>query len=71
MIQLLIQKGGFDMKIIYITIAATIINLILFVAIAIVVYKAIQGIKGFINRNKELDKKVDTILNKLENKNNN
>jgi predicted PurR-regulated permease PerM len=59
------------MKIIYITIAATIINLIIFIAIAIVVYKAIQGIKGFINRNKELDKKVDTILNKLENKNNN
>jgi predicted PurR-regulated permease PerM len=58
-------------EIICITIVATIINLILFVAITIVMYKAIQGIKGFINRNKELDKKVDTILNKLENKNNN
>lgn len=57
------------MKIIYITIAASIVNLILFVAITIVVYKAIQGIKGFINRNKELEKKVDTILNKIENEN--
>jgi hypothetical protein len=28
-----------------------------------------QGIKGFISRNKELEKKVDTMLNKIENKN--
>jgi hypothetical protein len=57
------------MKIIYITIAASIVNVILFAAITIVIYKAIQGIKGFINRNKELENKVDTILNKIENKN--
>jgi predicted tellurium resistance membrane protein TerC len=59
------------MKIIFITIVATIINIILFVAITIAIYKAIQGIKFLINRNKELDKKVDTILSKLENKNDN
>jgi predicted PurR-regulated permease PerM len=59
------------MKIIFITVVATTINLILFVAITIVIYKAIQNIKGLINRNKELDKKLDAILNKLENKKDN
>jgi hypothetical protein len=57
------------MKIIFITIAATAINIILFVALAIVIYKAIQVIKGSINRNNEIDRKIDTILSKLENKN--
>jgi hypothetical protein len=59
------------MKIIFITVVATTINLILFVATTIVIYKAIQGIKGFINRNNELDKKLDAILSKLENKKDN
>jgi hypothetical protein len=55
----------------YLTIIATTINISLLIAIMIVFYKSIQGIKSFINRNKELDKKVDTILNKLDNKSEN
>ncbi|MGY0371957.1 hypothetical protein [Clostridium sp. JNZ J1-5] len=59
------------MKISYSIIIVTIVNLILYVAIIIGVYKAVHGVKNFINRNKELNKKVDTILNKLDNKNDN
>lgn len=50
-------------------ILATIINFAILIAIIILLYKAIKGIKSFINRNKELDRKVDIILSKLENKN--
>ncbi len=50
------------------TIIATIINFALLFAIIIIVFKAIKGIKNFINRNKELDKKVDIILSKLDEK---
>lgn len=54
------------MEINIITIIATMINFALLVAIIIVLFKAIKGIKNFINRNKELDKKVDIILSKLD-----
>lgn len=50
-------------------ILATIINFAILIAIIILVYKAIKGINNFINRNKELDRKVDIILSKLEDKN--
>lgn len=49
---------------------ATTINIALLIAIIIVLSKTIKGIKNFINRNKELDKKVDTILSKLDEKDN-
>ena len=52
----------------YLTIIATTVNLILLVIIIIGLYKAIHGVKNFVIRNKEIDKKLDDILNKLENK---
>jgi F0F1-type ATP synthase membrane subunit b/b' len=53
------------------SIIITVINFILLFAIIIVIYKAIQGFKNFVNRNKEMDKKIDVILNKSENKEDN
>ncbi|WP_300381939.1 carboxymuconolactone decarboxylase [Clostridium sp.] len=53
------------------TIIATIINFTLLFVIIIVLYKGIKSIKNFINRNKELDKKVDIISRKLDEKDNN
>ncbi|MGV8984392.1 hypothetical protein [Clostridium sp.] len=53
------------------SIIITVINFILLFAIIIVIYKAIQGFKNFVNRNKEMDKKIDVILNKLKNKEDN
>ena len=58
------------MEINILTIIATLINFALLFAIIIVLFKAIKGIKSFINRNKELDKKVDIILSKLDEKDN-
>ena len=51
------------------TILATLINFAILIAIIILLCKAIKGVKNFINRNKELDRKVDIILSKLEHKN--
>jgi hypothetical protein len=47
---------GEPMKIIFITIGATAIGIILFLALIIVIYKAIQVIKGFVSSNNEIDK---------------
>jgi cell division protein FtsW (lipid II flippase) len=47
---------GEPMKIIFITIGVTAISIILFLALVIAIYKAIKVIKGFVNRNNELDK---------------
>ncbi|WP_242825255.1 carboxymuconolactone decarboxylase [Clostridium botulinum] len=47
------------------------INLVLLFLIITVIFKEIQGLKYFINRNKEMDKKLDIIISKLENKQNN
>lgn len=52
------------------SIIATIINIALLIAIIILLYKVIKGIKNFINKNKELDKKVDIILRKLDREDN-
>ncbi|GAA0084968.1 hypothetical protein UT300007_14070 [Clostridium sp. CTA-7] len=49
-------------------IIATIINLTLLIAIIILLYKAIKGIKSFINKNKELNKKIDIILSEMDKK---
>jgi len=53
------------------TIVFTIINFAILIAIIIGIYKAIQGFKNYVNRNKEMEKKIDIILNKLENKKDN
>jgi len=53
------------------TIVFTIINFALLIAIIIGIYKSIQGLKNYVNRNKEMEKKIDLILNKLENKKDN
>lgn len=58
------------MEINILTITATLINFALIVAILMVIFKAIIGIKNYINKSKELDKKVDIILNKLDEKDN-
>ncbi|GLC30160.1 hypothetical protein [Clostridium omnivorum] len=58
------------MEINILTVIATLINFALIVAIILVIYKAIIGIKNYINKSKELDKKVDIILNKLNGKDN-
>lgn len=50
------------------TIIFTVNNFILLFVIIVVIYKGIQGIKSFINRNKAMEKKIDLILNKLENR---
>jgi len=53
------------------TIVFTIINFAILIAIIIGIYKSIQGLKNYVNRNKEMEKKIDIILNKLENKKDN
>lgn len=52
----------------YISIIITIINFALLISIIFGIYRAIKGFKNFIIRNKEMDKKIDIILNKLEDK---
>ena len=53
------------------TIFFTIINYALLIAIIIGIYKAMKKFKNYVNRNKEMEKKIDIILNKLENKKDN
>ncbi|WP_455793383.1 hypothetical protein [Clostridium butyricum] len=50
------------------TIAVTIMNIVLYLVILIVICKGIKKIENFINRNKEMDKKIDIIMNTLKNK---
>lgn len=59
------------MQIDYVTIICTVINFVLLFLIIVIIYKSIRGFKNFIDRNKKMDKKIDTILNKLENKEDN
>jgi hypothetical protein len=54
------------MEINYIQIIATVINFAILFAIIIAIYKSIKCFKNFINKNKEMDKKIDIILNELE-----
>lgn len=53
------------------TIIATILNIALLIAAIILIYKFIRIIRNFIIKHNELDKKIDAMLNKLDNKNNN
>lgn len=50
----------------YLNIIVAVINFAILFAIIIMIYKAIRGFKKFNNRNKEMDKKIDIILKKLE-----
>ena len=50
------------------TILFTILNFALLVVVIIIICKAFQRFKDFIVRSKEVDKKIDTILGKLEGK---
>ncbi|EKX81095.1 carboxymuconolactone decarboxylase [Clostridium botulinum] len=59
------------MEINYGSIIALVVNLVLIFLIIKTIFKAIQSLKHFINRNKEMDKKLDIIISKLENKQNN
>lgn len=56
-----------DNKIIIISI----INVILIFLILIAIYKVVKWCKNFVNRNKEIDEKLDTILKKLNNEESN
>ncbi|AUM97434.1 carboxymuconolactone decarboxylase [Clostridium sporogenes] len=59
------------MEINYLSIIASIINLVLLFLIITVIFKGIKSLKHFIKRNKEIDKKLDTIIKRLENKEDN
>ncbi|MFR1710147.1 MAG: hypothetical protein ACLSV2_14790 [Clostridium sp.] len=45
----------------------SIVNIIVYLVIIVALYKGIQEWKSLIRRNKEMDKKLDDILKKLEN----
>ena len=62
-----IYMGGIMLS----TIVFTIVNIAILVAIIIGIYKSIQRFKIYVNRNKKMDEKLDIILNKLENKEDN
>jgi hypothetical protein len=50
------------------TIDSTVINFAILIAIIIGIYKAIQEFKNYVNRNKEMERGINIIPNKLENK---
>jgi len=54
------------MEINYMTMFFTWLNIAIFIAIIVGIFKGINEIKKFINRTKQMDNKLDTILNKLE-----
>jgi len=54
----------------YMTIVFNWLNIAIWIAIIVGIIKGIKEIKKFINRTKEMDKKLDTILNQLKKKDN-
>lgn len=46
------------------------LNLAIIVAMIIGIIKSIKEVKKFLNRNKQIDKKLDTILDELEKRKN-
>ena len=54
------------MEINYMTMFFTWLNIAIFIAIIVWIFKGINEIKKFINRTKQMDNKLDAILNKLE-----
>ena len=59
------------MKVEYSTIIFTIVNFVLLFAIIIAIYRGVQAVKKFINKNKQMDEKLDIILNELKKRENN
>lgn len=66
--KLLIIKdlGVVSMEMNYMTLVMTWLNLAIIVAMIIGIIKGIKEVKKFLNRNKQIDKKLDTILYELE-----
>lgn len=56
------------MQINYMTLIVNWINFGLIILIIIGIYKGIKAFKGFIKRNKQMNEKLDTILDELEKK---
>ncbi len=54
------------MQINYMTLIMTWINFGLIILIIIGIYKGIRAFKSFIKRNKQMDEKLDNILNEIE-----
>lgn len=54
------------MQVNYMMLIFTWINFALIILIIIGIYKGIKAFKSFIKRNKQMDEKLDTILNELE-----
>ena len=54
------------MEIKYMTLIMNWINFAIIVAMIIGIIKGIKEVKKFLNRNKQIDKKLDDILNQLE-----
>nr|WP_312292612.1 hypothetical protein [Clostridium chromiireducens] len=54
------------MEINYMTLVMNWINFAIIAAMIIGIIKGIKEIKKFLNRNKQMDKKLDDILNQLE-----
>lgn len=50
----------------YSTLIITIINFAIYAAIIFAIYRGIKSLKNFLQRNREMTLKLDTILNKLE-----
>ena len=54
------------MEIDYMGLLFNFINIALIIAIIIGIFKVIKAVKQFIDRTKQMDKKLDMILNELE-----
>jgi len=54
------------MEINYMTLIMNWLNFAIIVAMIIGIIKGIKEVKKFLNRNKQIDKKLDDILNQLE-----
>ncbi|GAB6169515.1 hypothetical protein JCM1393_19750 [Clostridium carnis] len=52
----------------YFAIMSTVINFLLLALILITIYKCISKLRNFINKNNEMNKKIDYILNQLKNR---
>lgn len=56
------------MSINYLTVIVTLLNFALLFGIILFLIKMIQGFRSFLTRNKEMNNKLDKILNKMEEK---
>ena len=52
------------------TIVFTIINVLVLIAIVAIIYSGIKNFRAFIKRNKEFDRKLDMVLDKLDEQDN-